>query len=142
MLPKKILVVEDDEEARTIIAHILRVVGHEVCCAETADEAMGLYAEARESGEPFDLMFVDLRLAGSRLRGCDFVRQVRERFGDHHVPAHLLTAFGKDPEAQRCADELGTELLTKPDQLLQLPHVVNASVAAQTMQYTPAAQGA
>ena len=72
LIPKRILVVSDDQMLRTTRVSILEKAGYAVCSAATADDAMGLLET-----ESFDLILLgqEFRITG---RGLD--QRLREKY--------------------------------------------------------------
>ena len=58
---QKILVVEDEESIREVLALNLRMAGYEVAEADSAERALGLF----ESGAVFDAAILDIMHAPS-----------------------------------------------------------------------------
>lgn len=87
----KILVVEDNVPVRETIADVLKLMGHHVLYAASAEEALD---RLRTVNTPIDLLISDISLPG--LSGCDLYRQIKQRYphcrglltsglpGDHH----------------------------------------------------------
>lgn len=59
-----ILVMDDEEMIRTVVADILEYLGYKVCCCADGMEAIRLYQEALERGERFDAVVMDLTIPG------------------------------------------------------------------------------
>lgn len=78
----KILVIEDDRVARTIITSFLNELGHTVTAVETADEGWSLYEQ-----EAFRIILTDWRMPG--MSGLEFCRRVRE-FSDKRGYTYLI----------------------------------------------------
>jgi DNA-binding response OmpR family regulator len=111
--PTRVLLAEDDEEMRTMLAAALRHEGYEV---EEAHDGNELLARVRSSvlstdgGAPVDLVVSDIRMPGCS--GLEVLRSLRDE--DWAVPFILITAFG-DEETHRTAEEYGATLvLDKP----------------------------
>ena len=81
-----ILVVDDESGIRSFLADVLTEAGHQV---ETA--ANGQDALQRLQDQPFDLLFLDLRMPGE-LQGMDVLRQARAQWPETQVI--VLTAHG------------------------------------------------
>lgn len=60
----KILIMEDEESLREVIGDILSLLGYEVGFAGDGTEALVLYKKARDSGQPFDVVLMDLTIPG------------------------------------------------------------------------------
>ncbi|HLV19450.1 MAG TPA: sigma-54 dependent transcriptional regulator [Polyangiaceae bacterium] len=107
-----ILVVDDEANARTALAEILREEGYAV---ETA--ADGFKAMARLNDFCPDLVLTDLKMPG--MDGLELGRKLREMLPE--VPIVLMTAFGAVETAVLAMREGAADYLTKPlntDELL------------------------
>jgi CheY-like chemotaxis protein len=60
----KILVMDDDEDVLVLATRMLRRCGHSVVTAPGGKEALALYRQAFEAGEPFDAVIMDLTIPG------------------------------------------------------------------------------
>jgi PAS domain S-box-containing protein len=105
--PRRVLIVEDNADARESLSLLLRLSGHEV---ETSENAM----EGLEKLAAFapDVMLVDVGLPG--MDGYDLARRVRERPAARGVALIALTGYGQTEDRRR-AQEAGFDVhLTKP----------------------------
>jgi CheY-like chemotaxis protein/signal transduction histidine kinase len=113
--PARVLLVEDNDDARVMLQRILQTHGHLVSAAR--DARAGL--EAAAAGSP-NVAVVDIGLPG--MDGYEFARAMRERLGQG-VRLIALTGYGTEDHRQR-AEEAGFDAhLTKPvdiDRLLGL----------------------
>ena len=104
--PCRILVVEDNGDAREMLQHLLKLAGHEVM--EAADGPGGLEATLR--GRP-DIALIDVGLPG--FDGYELARRVRAT-GDSSIYLVALTGYGQ-PDDRRQAMESGFDAhLVKP----------------------------
>jgi two-component system cell cycle sensor histidine kinase/response regulator CckA len=60
----RILVMDDEELVREVASDMLTNIGYEVVTAADGAEAISLYKEAMESGNPFDAVIIDLTIPG------------------------------------------------------------------------------
>lgn len=97
----RILVVDDDADFGETLAWILRYKGHEVRTARN-----GLEAVAAVVAQPFDVIFLDVRLPG--LTGYDLARWVRGQAGGKRPHLIAVTGYGGDEE-RRTAAEAGID---------------------------------
>ncbi|HEX3476103.1 MAG TPA: PAS domain S-box protein [Kofleriaceae bacterium] len=112
----RILLVEDDDEARELLADVLAETGASVAQAASAADGM-----ARLIAEPPHVLISDIGMPFED--GNSFLRRVRalppERGGD--VPAIALTAYAR-AEDRRATEDAGFQLHivkpVRPDQLL------------------------
>ena len=97
-LDVRLLLVDDDTDARDLQAELLRRHGAEVTIAASAEEAMEVL---RRSGPLPDLIISDIAMP--QRDGCDLIREVRQLPADEggQIPAIALTAFARDDDRQR-----------------------------------------
>jgi PAS domain S-box-containing protein len=60
----KILVMDDEELIRDLAGEMIEALGHKVELAEHGEEAIRKYEAAMESGNPFDIVILDLTIRG------------------------------------------------------------------------------
>ena len=102
----RLLLVDDDEAALTLLAEVLERDAYEVETALSVDEAIGKL----QRGGPFDAVLTDLRMPVAS--GLDLVSYVREH--DPDAVLLVLTAFG-DATATAEAIRAGAhDLVNKP----------------------------
>ena len=104
----RILVVDDDPDALTLIRRQLEGLQAVVCLAESAQEAVREFTAFRP-----DLLVCDIGMPGKD--GYELIREIRALERDRHkTPAIALTAFAR-PEDRDRAMEAGFQLhLSKP----------------------------
>jgi CheY-like chemotaxis protein len=91
-----VLVVDDEEDARSIIEHVLHEKGAEVLSAQSADEALEIFAAAQP-----DVIVCDIGMPETD--GYALLRKVRALPADRggRTPAIALTAYARREDAQR-----------------------------------------
>jgi len=119
--PRRLLVVEDNMDARQTLRTLLETLGHEV--HEAADGEAGVAAALERRP---DLVFVDIGLP--RLDGYEVARRLRAA----HLRSRLvaLTGYGRDDDVQRAREAGFDEHLLKPATLDQLRAAIDASAEA------------
>jgi CheY-like chemotaxis protein len=109
----RVLLAEDDDEMRRLIAETLRRDGYHVMEAPTGRDLMAVVAglQDREGpGRVADVIISDIRMPG--MDGLELLKELRMR--KLTMPIILITAFG-DEETHRRAEELGaTAIFDKP----------------------------
>ena len=95
--PSRILVVDDDEEARLLAAGILEAEGYEVSLAKDGYEAV----ERLKADPDFSMVILDLTMPG--MDGRKVLDRIRGSKDTAAIPVLISTAFG--------GDEVETELL-------------------------------
>ena len=119
--PRRLLVVEDNVDARQTLRTLLETLGHEV--HEAADGEAGVAAALERRP---DLVFVDIGLP--LLDGYEVARRLREaKFGARLV---ALTGYGRDDDVKRAREAGFDEHLLKPATLEQLRAAIDAAAAA------------
>lgn len=81
---KRILVVDDEENIRTLYKLELEDEGFKVALASSGEEAL-----ERLEREAFDLVTLDIKMPGTG--GIEVLRRIKERYGN--LPVVLLTAY-------------------------------------------------
>ena len=112
---RKILVVEDEEVTRRLMARLLRGLGHEVTTAGSIAEGI----EATEAGA-FDLIVSDIGLPDGS--GLDLMRRVVARRGS--VPSIALTGYGMEEDIVRSREAGFTAHMTKPIDFTKLEAMI------------------
>jgi len=115
----RILVVDDDQATRRLIALGLRGSGHEVTAVSTV-------AEATETARRFDpqIVLTDLNMTGGT--GIDLCRQFGDSWPD--VPIIVVTAFGSMTSAIEAMRAGAYDFITKPFDIEALILVVERAV--------------
>ncbi len=120
---RSILVVEDDEAIRDIVATALRYQGHAV--TQSGDGRDGL---ARAIETEFDLIVLDVMLPG--LEGFEVCRRLRE--ASQFVPVLFLTARADEDDRIKGFVTGGDDYLTKPFSVDELVYRVAAILRRTT----------
>ncbi len=112
---KSVLVIDDHQPTRDVVATILRRAGADVTCAETVAEAF----ETMGDGNP-DVVVCDIAMPGED--GYDFVRKLRD--SGRRVPVIALTAFGRPEDRENALARGFDAFLKKPVDPMQLAETV------------------
>jgi PAS domain S-box-containing protein len=90
----KILIMDDEELVRDVAADMLSFVGYQTELACDGLEAIELYKKAREAGQPFDAVIMDLTIPGG-MGGKQAIGKLLEI--DPEVKAVVSSGYGNDP---------------------------------------------
>ena len=82
-----ILIVDDEEDIRDLVAGVLSDEGYETRTAATADEALKAYDERRPS-----LILLDVWLRGSSMDGLELLKLIKSR--DANIPIIVFSGHG------------------------------------------------
>jgi signal transduction histidine kinase len=115
--PRRLLIVEDNVDARQTLRALLEALGHEVYEAGDGEAGVAAALELRP-----DLVFVDIGLP--RVDGYEVARRLREaKFAARLV---ALTGYGRDVDLQSAKDAGFDSHLLKPASLEQLNAAIDA----------------
>ena len=93
-----ILIVDDDQNQRTILQRILKKDGYDCAAAESGQQALQLLNK-----QPFDLVISDMRMG--KISGRDLLRSIREQWPQ--LPVLIVTAFAELQDAIRLVTHEG-----------------------------------
>lgn len=109
----QILLVEDHEHTRQVLAQLLQRSGHRVQCAGNVEEALGF---ADSAANPFDILISDLGLPDGS--GLDLMQKLRNR--GHTLPGIALSGYGMEEDHLRTREVGFACHLVKPVKFEQL----------------------
>lgn len=102
---KRIMIIEDDAEMRSLLIEFLGEDGYQVDSAQT-----GLEALSKITKEVFDLIVTDIRMPG--LTGLDILSSIKKQ--QPQVPIIVITAFGNEEVYRRSMERGASAYLEKP----------------------------
>ncbi|GAA4965773.1 response regulator [Kineococcus glutinatus] len=120
----RVLVVEDDQDIRTLLEVRLRAAGHRVVGAGSGEAALEIVAER---GAP-ELVVLDVSMPGRS--GLEVLAQMRTDPACAAMPAIFLSGRVQ-PEDIAAGQALGATYLTKPVVLSALLTAIDRSLAAR-----------
>ncbi len=103
-----ILIVDDTEAIVHLLTHFLGELADEIEIARDGEEAVTLVSEAADSGQPYDVVLMDLQMP--RKSGFQAAREIRERGIDMPLIAMTAGRFGSD----ECANAGFDGYVSKP----------------------------
>jgi two-component system, NtrC family, response regulator AtoC len=123
--PYSVLVVEDEDLMRSIIAQLLRSEGYTVFEAHAAEVALGIFER-----EKIDLAIIDVNLGGGG-NGLDVLGRVRAL--DSEVMGIIVTAYPSVESAVHALHEGAYDYITKPFANDHLKAVVRNALAQKAL---------
>jgi PAS domain S-box-containing protein len=128
VLGARVLVVEDNADAREILAMHLQSFGFKAQLVHAGAEALGALDKAAAGSEPFRIVLLDSRLPD--MSGFEVARRIRER-ADAEPPRVVLIADYANAESVSQVRRLGLAgLLFKPINASELLDVMLAALGA------------
>lgn len=104
---RRILVVDDNEDAADMLAHLLRAWGHDVTAVHDGEAALRVAAT-----NPPELVLMDIAMPG--LDGYATAARLRAMHPQASMRLVALTGFGQPADVQRARDARFDHHLTKP----------------------------
>ena len=108
---KRILIMDDDEIVRDITGDMLMHCGYYIESSKDGNEAIALYIKAKEKGEPFDAVILDL-VVPNGMGGDIAIKRLHDI--DHGVKGIALSGYSKDLIMTHYMDYGFTAALSKP----------------------------
>lgn len=119
---KRILIIEDDEEMRSLLKEFLDEEGYETDSVDNGSEAY-----RRLVKEAFDLIITDIRMPG--LTGLDILPGVRKLQPEAFII--VMTAFGSEEVYHKVLEKGATAYLEKPIHLDHLRNLIQEMVSSK-----------
>jgi CheY-like chemotaxis protein len=106
----RVLLAEDYADISIPLSYSLRHAGFEVIVAENGEKAIDEAWSARTSGEPFDVILMDMQMPV--VDGYTAVRELRQRGYD--LPIIATTAHAMESDRKKCQEVGCDDYLAKP----------------------------
>jgi PAS domain S-box-containing protein len=115
-LPLRVLIVDDNVDAATVLGELVGMLGHEVALAEDGPAALAAAAAA-----PPDVVLLDIGLPG--MDGYEVAARLRAA-GHTRTALVALTGYGREGDVQRSRGAGFDQHLVKPVELAQLQRII------------------
>jgi DNA-binding NtrC family response regulator len=102
---ERVLIVDDEEQMRELLAKVLEKNGYQVTTAGDGGQALALLEK-----EPMDLVVTDVRMPG--LDGMEALRAIKELSPE--IVVIIMTAFGSIDQAVQAVKEGAYDYINKP----------------------------
>lgn len=122
----KILVMDDEEYIRKLASEILSGVGYEVTTARDGAEAIELYQRARDSGEPYHAIIIDLTIPGG-IGGQETIQKLKQI--DDGVKAIISSGYINDPAMISFQDYGFKGAIPKPYRAVELSMILREVIS-------------
>ena len=121
----RIMIIEDDEEMRSLLKDFFEGEGF-----ETDSVSNGADALRKLSKDHFDLVITDIRMPG--LTGLDILPRMRRLKPE--TPIIVMTAYGSDDVRRRSLERGATAYLEKPIRLDKLGTLIREEVLRKQLE--------
>ncbi|MCL4501430.1 MAG: PAS domain S-box protein [Deltaproteobacteria bacterium] len=122
----KILVMDDEEIVRDLLDKMLGHLGYRATLAKDGAEALELFIAAREAGENFSAVILDLTVPGG-MGGKTALEQFLRI--DPQIKAIVSSGYSDDPTMAEFAQNGFSGVITKPYRIAELSRVLNQVLA-------------
>ena len=118
----KILLMDDEKSIVEISKLILEKLDYEIVTAKDGEEAIEKYIAAEESGEPFDVIILDLTVPGG-LGGKETIERIQEQYPG--AKAIVSSGYYDDPIMADYKDYGFSGVLPKPYKIRNLIKIIS-----------------
>jgi DNA-binding response OmpR family regulator len=118
---RRLLVVDDNEDNRDMLARRLRRRGYNVVTADSGAEALGLIS----SEQSFDAVLLDVMMPN--ITGLEVLSKLRQRWTKEQLPVLMATARSDSEDVVEALRLGANDYVTKP---INLDEVVSALAVA------------
>lgn len=120
-MPKKVLVIEDNDKNRKLVKIILEANKYEVIEAITAEDSL----KYLEQDKP-DVILLDIQLPN--MDGLELVKMLKSREDTKDIPIIAVTAYAMKGDKERILSAGCDGYISKPIDTHQLPIVIEDTI--------------
>jgi two-component system cell cycle sensor histidine kinase/response regulator CckA len=125
----RILVMDDEKKIRDTASNILTQFGYEVACAFDGTEAIKMYKEAKETGQPFNAVIMDLTIPGG-MGGKETIKQLISL--DPGIKVIVSSGYSNDPIMVEYTNYGFCSVVAKPYSSQDLGRAVHSALSNDT----------
>ena len=118
----RVLIMDDEPVILTVAGELIRALGHHAELASQGSEAIAKYREAQRSGQPFDVVILDLTIRGG-MGGAETLRRLTEI--DPGVKTVVSSGYSDDTAIAGYLEQGFKAVLKKPYHVDELREVLN-----------------
>ncbi len=118
-----ILVMDDEEVIRKMLSNMLSLAGYKAVLTSDGAEALAKYAQALESGEPFDAVIMDLTIPGG-MGGKEAIKKLLEI--DPGASVVVSSGYATDPIMSEYKKYGFSAVIAKPYSVKQLEETLRS----------------
>jgi len=118
----RILVMDDEKSVRDTAGRMLKGIGYDVTFAKDGNEAIQLFFQAQEQGQPFDTIIMDLTIPGG-MGGKNAVKKLLSL--DPKIKVIVSSGYSNDPVMAEFKKYGFAGVITKPYAIKELSRVLH-----------------
>ena len=123
---ERILVVDDEEHMRDLLAKVLEREGYQVAVCGDGTEALAVLER-----EPVDLVVTDVRMPG--LTGMEALRAIKEL--NPEIVVIIMSAFGSIDQAVQAVKEGAYDYINKPFKIDEMLLTIDKALAERSLRH-------
>ena len=120
--------VTDDDSIRNLVAKMLKAIGYKFELAPDGQEGIDLFRKAREKGNPFDAVIMDLTIPGG-MGGKEAIKKLIEI--DPDVKAIVASGYSSDPVMAEPEKYGFSGIVEKPYRIEELGELLNRIIGGK-----------
>ncbi len=125
----KILIMDDEEIIRLVAKELLKHLGYTVVLSKDGEEALQLYKNAKQEGNPFDAVIMDLTIPGA-MGGRELMSFLLQY--DPGVKAIVSSGYSNDPIMAFYKDFGFSGVVSKPYKIKEFSEVLHNVLNSET----------
>jgi signal transduction histidine kinase/CheY-like chemotaxis protein len=122
---ERILIMDDEEEIRSLVGEMLESIGYKVGFAKDGEEAIETIRFASGSDSPFDVAILDLTIPGG-MGGREAIKKLREICPE--LKAIVSSGYTSDPVMVDFRKHGFNEVIAKPYEIGQLSKILHETL--------------
>lgn len=103
----RILLVDDQELNRDVLARRLEKTGYQVSCAANGEQALQMLAE-----DDYDLLLLDIMMPD--ISGVEVLNRLRAQEDYQHIPVIMISALDDMETVNKCMEQGADDYIVKP----------------------------
>ena len=123
----RILVMDDEEIIRELAITSLEFLGYSVDAVEDGESCIAAYKSAKESGEPYDIVIMDLTIPGG-MGGVEAIKRLREL--DPEINAIVSSGYSSGPVMANYEEHGFKGVVAKPYKIEDLAKALTTLMAS------------
>ncbi len=124
----KVLVMDDDDKVRETLCRIIRTLGYAADSANDGSQALEKFAKAKESGQPFDAVILDLTVPGG-MGGKETIENLLKI--DPRVKAIVSSGYSDAPIMANFENYGFNAVIAKPYRVAALSEILQRIIIKQ-----------